>query len=217
MPDMLPVVLWGASGHASVVADALSLQPSWRIVGCIDDLDPRRRATAAGEVLGDASLLPGLLRQGVGHILIAIGDNAIRRRLGRLAQEMGFQFATAIHPRAIVASSAAIAAGCVLAAGCVVNPGAILGRHAIVNTLASIDHDCIIGEAAHICPGCHLAGGVRVGEETMIGIGSVVRDRVRIGSRCIIGAGSAVVSDIPDDVVAYGVPARIVRHVERIS
>jgi len=42
-----------------------------------------------------------------------------------------------------------------------------------------------------------------------IGIGASVRQLVRIGARAMVGAGAAVVSDLPDDVTAMGVPARM--------
>jgi UDP-N-acetylbacillosamine N-acetyltransferase len=100
-----------------------------------------------------------------------------------------------------------------LAAGSVVNPGATLGRNVIVNTCASVDHDCVLEDGVHISPGAHLGGGVTVGRGTWIGIGAVVRDHVMIGAGVTIGAGAVVVKDIPDGVMAYGVPARVVKEI----
>ncbi len=205
------ILLWGASGHACVVADVVRLEGRHRIIGCIDDLNPQPRSTPAGPVMGSCELLPALKQQGITRILIAIGDNAVRLRLAEKAVAMGFELAAAIHPRATVAEGVKIGAGSVLMAGSVVNPGAIIGANCIINTCASVDHDCILGDGVHICPGAHLAGNITVGSGTMIGVGAVVRDRVRIGRNCIIGAGAAVVGDIPDDSVAVGVPAKVVR------
>ena len=80
-----------------------------------------------------------------------------------------------------------------------------------MSTNSSVDHDCKLADGVHVCPGANLAGGVTVGVKSWIGIGSSVKELVTIGSRSTIGAGAAVVSDIPDDVVAVGVPARIVK------
>jgi acetyltransferase-like isoleucine patch superfamily enzyme len=44
-----------------------------------------------------------------------------------------------------------------------------------------------------------------------VGVGSVVREGVHIGSDVMIGAGSVVLHDIPDGVLAYGVPAAVIR------
>ena len=60
-------------------------------------------------------------------------------------------------------------------------------------------------------PGCIVSGEVTIGEDTYIGTGAVIRNQVTIGKNCIIGMGSLVTKDIPDNVVAYGSPCRIVR------
>ena len=52
---------------------------------------------------------------------------------------------------------------------------------------------------------------VTIGDDCWRGGGTVICPGVTIGNRCIIGAGSVVVKDIPDDSVAVGNPARVVR------
>ena len=52
---------------------------------------------------------------------------------------------------------------------------------------------------------------VHIGARTWLGRGVVVLPGVRIGAGTIVGAGSVVARDLPDDVVAVGVPARVVR------
>lgn len=206
----LPLVIWGASGHAAVVADVVRLEGRFEIVGFRGD-PATRHATLQAPLIGGNDMDGDALSRGVRHVLIAVGDNAARLRLGRRAVELGYQLATAIHPRATLASSAMVGPGTVIMAGAVVNPGAIIGSSCIINTCASVDHDCRLADGVHICPGTHLAGNVTVGEGTMVGVGSAVRDRVRIGAGCIIGAGAAVVCDIPDGTIAVGVPAKVVR------
>ena len=46
-----------------------------------------------------------------------------------------------------------------------------------------------------------------------IGGGAVICPGVTIGDRCIIGAGSVVTKNIPDDSVAVGNPAKVIRKV----
>jgi acetyltransferase-like isoleucine patch superfamily enzyme len=52
---------------------------------------------------------------------------------------------------------------------------------------------------------------VRLGRATAIGIGASVIHEVTIGADTVVGAGAVVVGDLPERVVAYGVPARVVR------
>ena len=96
-----------------------------------------------------------------------------------------------------------------LCAGSIVLPRATVGRGVLLNTKASIDHDCLIGDFVNIAPAATLGGEVRVGAETFIGPGATVAAGISIGARALIGAGAVVVREVPEDVTAWGVPARI--------
>ena len=209
------VVIWGASGHALVVADVVREEGRFDIAGFLDDFDPTRQGEpfAGGRVLGGRERLPALRSEGVRAVIVAVGDCAARLRLAEVVRLHGLALASAAHPRAVIAEGVEIGAGTVVCAGAVVNPGAVLGECVIVNTGATVDHECRIGDGVHVGPGVHLGGRVEVGRGTWIGIGAGVSDRIRIGAEAVIGAGAIVVRDIPDRVVAYGVPARAMRPV----
>jgi UDP-N-acetylbacillosamine N-acetyltransferase len=209
----LPVLVWGSCGHALVVADILRSQGQVEIVGFIDDGPECAKRIGEVSVLGNRHELIKLNSDGIKHIIIGFGDCEARLRSADFAAEKGFDFITAIHPSAVIAGDASIGGGTVVAAASVINPAARIGRHVIINTSASVDHECLIDDGAHIGPGAHLGGCVTVGRATWIGIGAVVKDHVKIGAGTIIGAGAVVVEDIPDGVVAYGVPAKVQRRV----
>lgn len=210
-----PIVVFGAGGHALVVADILVQMGQYRIVGFLDDVNHERHGAkfAGAPILGDSSKLAALRADGVAHAIVAIGHCSTRARIAKMLVNAGFALVSAIHPRACIAGNVEIGPGCVVAAQAAINPASRLGANVIINTGATIDHECEIGAAAHIGPGVHLAGRVQVGERARIGIGCCVSDRVRIGADAFIGAGAAVVRDIPASVLAYGVPARVIRKV----
>ncbi len=211
MGTTLPkLVIWGASGHARVVADIVVRAGLYEIAGFLDDVHPERRGEPFGpaRVLGGGDSLPTLRDQGVTHAIVGIGSCKARMSLSDRILEAGLELATAIHPSAVLASDVKVGPGSVIAAQAVVNPGAQLGTSVIVNTSASVDHDCSVGDFVHLAPGVRLAGDVSVGRATWVGIGSVVIEKRRIGEDCLVGAGSVVVRDIPDGTVAYGNPAR---------
>ena len=208
------IVIWGAAGHAKVVADILR-QTEFDVVGFLDDTNPDRRGESFCEatVLGDANQLQKIYESGVRKAIVAFGDNMRRLAVGELLEERGFELITAIHPSAVIAPDALVGPGSMVAAGAVVGPGAVIGRCAILNTAGTVDHDCTIVDGAHIGPGAHIAGYVEVGRCVWIGIGATIIDRKRIGAWSIVGAGAVVIEDVPERVLAAGVPARIVKNV----
>ena len=80
-----------------------------------------------------------------------------------------------------------------------------------------IHNRCILGENCHISQNVTLGGTSGLwdvpilGDEVEIGAHAQIIGPVRIGSRVIIGAGAVVLCDLPDDCVAVGMPARIVK------
>ena len=119
---------------------------------------------------------------------VAIGNNAQRHsEVSRLA---GHSFPVLIHPSAIVAQDVEIGCGTVIMANAVVQPAVKIGRHCILNTNCSVDHDCIIHDFAHIAPGAVLCGGVTVGEGALVGAGVVCVPGAVIPPWSLVKAGS---------------------------
>ena len=80
-----------------------------------------------------------------------------------------------------------------------------------INRNSSIGHHSSIGKFTTVNPGVNVAGFVKIGIGCLIGMGVNIIDGVEIGANSIIGAGSLVTKDIPENVVAYGNPCKIIR------
>lgn len=191
--------LYGASGHAKVIIDILKAN-GMEIEGLLDD-NPD-----VTELMG-YKVLHGV--NDVSSLIISIGNNRIRKMI---AERLETRFEKAVHPSAIMSPSAKVGDGTVVMQGAIVQACAEIGKHCIVNTGASVDHECVLEDYVHVSPHSTLCGNVHVGEGSWIGAGTTVIPGVKIGKWSVIGAGSVVVRDIPDGVVAYGNPCRIVRH-----
>jgi sugar O-acyltransferase (sialic acid O-acetyltransferase NeuD family) len=204
----------GASGHAKVVIDIVERQSLWRIVGLIDTYKSPGTALMGYEVLGSDNCLPDLMaKHGASGAIIAIGDNRIRHqvalRVALIAPELGF--VNAIHPSARIARDVEMGQGIVIMAGVTVNPGTRIGDFCYVNTNASVDHDNVLEPFSCVQPNAATGGNVRLGAFSVLAMGATVVQGISIGEDTIIGAGSTVLDDIPDRVVAYGTPCRIIR------
>lgn len=205
--DIGGVVIIGGGGHAKVVIE--SLRACGETVAAIVDADPTPRQVLGVPVVGDDLALPELRELGFSRLFVAIGDNRLRQKLGRKAREQGFSLVNAIHPSAVVSPSARLGEGIAVMAGGAINAETRVDDLAIINTGAVVDHDCRLAEACHLGPASALAGGVSVGERAFLGVGARAIPGVSIGADTTVGAGAVVVRDLPDAVLAIGVPAKI--------
>lgn len=199
--------IFGSGGHGHVVADAVL--NSCQHVSLILDDNPRVDNIYGINVFcSNDNWLPKL----PWSFVVAIGDNYTRLKVYNNLLELGGLPINVHHPNSTASAHCSIGTGCVFLAGSIVNAGVTIANNIIINTGATIDHHCIIGDHSHICPGVNLGGNVKVGENSMVGVGSAVKPGVNIGNNCIIGAGSVVVSDLPNNSVSFGVPAKVIRY-----
>lgn len=173
--------LYGAGGHGKVVADLCRLL-SHRYTFVDDKMQTEWRQVPS-----------------FGYV--TIGDNRIRKSVVDRLKDTRHFGPTLVHPRAYAAEEPAFL-GSVIMAAAVIQPNASVGRHCIVNTNATVDHDCVIGDFVHVAPGATLCGGVTVGEGTLIGAGATVVPGVKIGRWQLVKAGSVVKEDVPDGNLA---------------
>ena len=120
--------------------------------------------------------------------IIAVGDNAARKsEATKLPDD---SFVAVIHNKAVIANDVRMGDGTVVMAGAVVQPGTVIGKHCIINTCASVDHDCTLGDFVHVAPGARLCGNVTVGEGALIGAGAVCVPGAVIAPWSLVKAGS---------------------------
>jgi sugar O-acyltransferase (sialic acid O-acetyltransferase NeuD family) len=150
----------------------------------------------------DARLLIGSIGRAREHIF------AFFRERFRIESE---DYSNAIHPRAILPLEMALGNGVHVGPGATIAPHAEIGDFVVVNRKVSVGHHTVLEDFVTLNPGSHVAGVCRLERGVTIGAGATVVDSLTIGRNSVIGAGSVVTRDVPPDVVAYGVPARVVR------
>lgn len=203
------IYVYGAGGHGKVVADIL-LVTGIPVAAFLDDSAGRYCKPVIGlPVISVREWIEAVKgRTGIG-LALGIGNNRARQEVAERCRSWNFEIVTAIHPAAILSSSAFLGTGTVVMPAATINANAEIGSGVIVNTNAVVEHDCVIGDFAHVSPMAALGGGASLGTFSHLGLGAVVLPGIKIGARSTIGAGAVVIHDIPDDVIAIGVPARI--------
>jgi len=135
------------------------------------------------------------------------GLNGIRFELFLRARELGYEFASYVHPSAIVAPTAKIHQGAVVMANSTVEPHAEVLPNTVVWANCVVGHHSQVGPHAWISAGTVIAGNVRIGERSFVGVGSVISDSVEVGELNFIGAGALVTKRTGGDSVYFGVSA----------
>ena len=116
------VIVIGGGGHAKVVMDCIRAAGD-TVVGILDDSIAVGDTVLGIPVLGKTE---DYVRFADKKFIIAIGNNAVRRRL---AEATDAKWHTAVHPRAVVSPYAALGKGSVVMPGAIINPGANVGNH----------------------------------------------------------------------------------------
>jgi len=168
-------------------------QPVWNVVGFADD-DP---AKASGNFEGYPMLgtvekaskdMPGA------SVFIAIGDNAIRRRI--YTQLRGHDFPAIIDPSAQVSPTTEFKHGTYIAVEAVVSVGTDIGKFVIINARAGVGHDSVVGDFVNIAPGVSLSGHTTIGEDAFMGTNSCTAPGMTVGKGAVVACGTPVLKDV---------------------
>ena len=203
--------IFGAGGHAKVAADTAIASGAFELIGFYDDNQARHGERFYQErcVLGGLNELLDDLQQGMLDVaFVALGNSAVRQRIGEELTAAGHPLATLIHPQATLSPTATLGAGTLVVAGAIINADTRVGDHVIINTRASVDHDCIIAHGVHIAPGATLCGGVQVGERSFVCAGATMIPLTKLPADSTLGAGSTLLSPADAPGVWVGSPAR---------
>lgn len=208
---MRPLILVGGGGHCKSVIDVAE-SAGYTILGILDRPEEVGKKVLGYDVIGtDDEMIKYVDKADFIVTVGQIKSPALRIKLHKMIDNVGGHLATIIAPTAHVSKYATIGEGAVIMHHAFVNAEANIGKGCIINTASAIEHEAIVGDYCHISTGAIVNGGAKVGEESFVGSQTVISQCVSIGSRAVIGAGSAVVSDLPANCIAVGVPAKPIK------
>ena len=204
-----------AGGHARVVIDIL-LSAKRAVAGLIDADESLHGTSVLGvPVAGNDDFIAAMDPESV-VLVNALGnrphigtsDLHRRRALFEKFKARGFAFETVVSTDATVSKNIRLEEGSHVITRAVIQPGSVLGADTILNTGASLDHDCIVGAHSHIAPWAVLCGGVTVGDECHIGARAVLVPGITVGDGAVIGAGAVVIDNVKAGITVVGNPAQ---------
>lgn len=207
------VFILGGGGHAKPLLDCLLNDKQITVLGILDKNPHLQGQSIFGiPIVGDEDEILKHYDSSQIKLVNAIGSTHLtemRKNLFQKFKAANFHFLSVIHATAYIARDVILEEGSQLLAGSIVQPSARIGKNTIINTRASVDHDCIIGDHVHLAPGVVCCGNVKIGEGTHIGSGAVIRQGIIIANDCIIAAGAVVVDNIISKSKVAGIPAKL--------
>jgi len=158
----------------------------------------------------------------VGLTRLTRGPLLIVRAARRLSLELRAPGRVHLGQNAVVGPGARVARGAVLRTGSNVSIGAnfvcevelTVGNDVMISSNVSfIGNDHSFDEAGRTITqqGPHPRARATVKGDNLIGFGTIVLGSLTIGHGAIVGAGSLVTASLPDEMIAFGRPARAVR------
>lgn len=207
--NLMNLYIVGAGGHGKVVADLSRLLNLYKKICFLDDnknigsyvLDFKIENKVDYDYIKKINSKENIF-------FVAIGDCKVRKEILNNLLKLNTNIATLIHPLSSISSYAKIGFGTVICAGAVLGADSNVGVGSILNHSSTVDHDCVVGNYTHISPHSSLSGNVDFGELSFLGTGARIIGGKKVGKNCKIGAGAVVVSDIPDNKIAKGIPAK---------
>ncbi len=217
---MRRVVIYGAGGFAREVAwliddshadayDPVTGNATVRVIGYLDD-DTARHGSTVGKlpVLGDVTWLADQLDV---DVAMGVGFPAVKRAIASSLPET-VQCPVLRARSAMIGPRVQIGSGSIICAGTVLTCDIALGVFVTLNLNVTVGHDATIGDYTTIAPGSNISGNVHIGTGCDLGTNVTVLPGVTIGDGAVIGAGACVTRDIPANVTAVGIPAKVTKH-----
>ncbi|MGA1794837.1 MAG: acetyltransferase [bacterium] len=210
---MQDIAIWGAGGFGREVAWLIEeinrADRVFTIIGFLDD-----RVSLVGQEINGYPVVGGLeylgKNQGIA-VVMAVGNPVTRFKMHARIQGLRLSFPNLIHPSVIKGRTIQMGVGNVICAGAILTENITIGDFCQFNLKTTIGHDVRLGDFTTSACSVDFAGYSSTGFGVYIGNQATLLPSVSVGDLSVIGAGAVVNKDIPDGMVAVGVPARAIK------
>lgn len=202
-------------GHSTPLFIEIAEAAGWHIAGLYHYNDERTGESDHGyTILGS---FDDLFRKDIKDLcfLPTMGDMNIRRDLITKLRQSGAKIPTIIHPTSHISRFAKVAEqGVVIGINVELQNDVVVENGVIIRSDVTVCHNTTIKPNVFIGPKALVGAYITIDELAFIGQGSILISEMayHIGANTLVGAGALVTRPLPDNVIAVGSPARIVKH-----
>lgn len=206
---MRNAIVIGAGGHSRVVYSIINRCKTHEIKAFVDiNVDSIADQMLGIPMCGYKDFSKFLHYSNATDFYLAIGDNALRKKWWQALRGKGYSLPNLISPDCVIDPSAKFGMGNIICAQSFIGPFAKLGDNILINTGAIIDHESNIDNNCHLAPNSTICGRVKIEEGCFIGAGATIIDKIVIHSKIVVGAGATVTTDLIDEGIYIGTPAK---------
>ena len=206
---MKDLIIVGASGFGREVLQWVKhcnkVDNTWNVKGFIDD-----NLEALDGYLCDYKVIDTIKNYTIqenDQFAIAIALPKVKKIVVEILKLKGANFATIIHPSAIVSDFCEIGEGVIITANAKISPNVKVGN--FVTLLGSgLGHDAVVDNFCTITGNCSINGYVTIGEGAFIGSNSCIAPGKKVGAWSLVAMGSMVIMNVKAETKVMGNPAR---------
>ena len=206
-------IIIGAGTYGEVYLAYLQ-EAGINVVGFLDD-DPKfeGQEVRGVPVLGGVNLLNSLKRtEGIEAVYCPLGNNKLRVKFLKMANELGYETPNYIHPSVIISPNVTIGKGVYILLGTTIMPHTVIKDYVMISMGVHLAHHNVLEEGVFLSTGCNFGASIHANKYAYCGISSTIMTGMHeLGEDCLIGAGAVVIRDVPDKTVVAGVPAKVLR------
>jgi sugar O-acyltransferase (sialic acid O-acetyltransferase NeuD family) len=214
------MLIVGARGFAKEVIEVFHQLKQLKDIAFYDDLNSEIGEFLYGTfpILKNESEAISFFNKNGNTFTIGIGNPLLRCKLYNKFKRLGGEFTSCISPKAIIGSyDIVIDEGTNILSNATISNSVKIGKGCIVYYNVIITHDCRIGDFVELSPNAIILGRCRIDDFSQIGSNATILPDINIGTNVIVGAGSVVTKDIPDNCVAVGSPAKVIKYLEPLT